>query len=405
MEEANEETIQLLFAPSSGSRPSTSAELLERIDIDDLMLELDTDRLLRSAVPCVVDTEFFYSAFQSQLKHGGAPRSLQPAREGEVRLFMAEETFEELVEKKLPKFATQLGTTTAVLENFLGRCWLDWLNLVELPTESVDARVAAVVARDSSDRPAACLASLLAPCVLLTNDQDFEALVGAIQSLRNVVVIRAAAALGRATLQLQTMAILPTLPVTGAAKGTRWVANRIGVSPWILGGIIVLLVVWAYRRQDGETRAVIDSRLLSLQASRPEGLDVEVATILLGAKLRGQASIVKSVLGRPDLAETILGLAKGLDAAGDVTEARQIEASAAACYFDAWCEHPATTLRFTTADAGRVPAHWLVFNGRRSLLTKGTSNRKAERPLNPKMLDTYLSPLLPREWPLTARQL
>jgi hypothetical protein len=177
--------------------------------------------------------------------------------EGEVRLFMAEETFEELVEKKLPKFATQLGTTTAVLENFLGRCWLDWLNLVELPTESVDPRVAAVVARDSSDRPAACLASLLAPCVLLTNDQDFEALVGAIQSLRHVVVIRAAAALGGATLQLQTIAMLPTLPVTGAAKGTRWVANRIGVSPWILGGIIVLLVVWGYRRQDGETRAVI----------------------------------------------------------------------------------------------------------------------------------------------------
>ena len=120
MDEANEEAIQRLFAPSSGSKPSTSAELLERIDIDDLMLQLDTDRLLRSPVPCVVDTEFFYSAFQSQLKHGGTPRSLQPAMEGEVRLFMAEETFEELVEKKLPKFATQLGTTTAVLENFLG---------------------------------------------------------------------------------------------------------------------------------------------------------------------------------------------------------------------------------------------------------------------------------------------
>jgi len=76
MDEANEEAIQRLFAPSSGSKPSTSAELMERIDIDDLMLQLDTDRLLRSPVPCVVDTEFFYSAFQSQLKHGGAPRSL-----------------------------------------------------------------------------------------------------------------------------------------------------------------------------------------------------------------------------------------------------------------------------------------------------------------------------------------
>jgi len=30
----------------------------------------------------------------------------------------------------------------------------------------------------------------------------------------------------------------------------------------------------------------------------------------------------------------------------------------------------------------RVPSHWPVFDGRRSLLTKGTSNRRAERPLN-----------------------
>jgi hypothetical protein len=256
-EEAIDETIQCLLAPAPGSQPPTAAELLERIDINDLMLKLDTARLLRSPVPCVVDTEFFYSAFQSQLKCGGAPRSLQTAMEGEIRLFMAEETFEELVDKKLAEFATQLDSTPAVLEDFLGQCWLDWLNLIELPTESADPRVAAVALRDSSDRPAACLASLLAPCVLLTNDQDFEALVGAIHSLRHVVVVRAAAALGGATVQLQTMTMLPTLPVTGAAKSTRWVANRIGVSPWILGSIILLLVVWAYRRQDGETRAVI----------------------------------------------------------------------------------------------------------------------------------------------------
>ncbi|MGD0983219.1 MAG: CRISPR-associated endonuclease Cas1 [Acidimicrobiales bacterium] len=130
------------------------------------------------------------------------------------------------------------------------------------------------------------------------------------------------------------------------------------------------------------TAGVCDPRLLRLQAAPPDGLDVEAATILLGAKLRGQARITKTILGRLDLAETIAGLAEALDDATDVIEARQLEASAAACYFDAWCEHPATTLRFTTADARRVPTHWPVFDGRRSLLTKGTSNRKAERPLN-----------------------
>src|SRR5262249_12581700 len=58
------------------------------------------------------------------------------------------------------------------------------------------------------------------------------------------------------------------------------------------------------------------------------------------------------------------------------------EASAAAAYFDAWCRNIATTLRYAKADMARVPAHWPIFEGRRSLLTKGVSPKKAERPLN-----------------------
>jgi CRISPR-associated protein Cas1 len=167
--------------------------------------------------------------------------------------------------------------------------------------------------------------------------------------------------------------------VIGAESG----AITLGAIRWCAEADVSVLVV------DDDAKVLLapatgacDPRLLRLQAAPPEGLDIEAAAILLGAKLRGQAGIVKNILGRPDLAETILGLGEGLDAASDVTEARQLEASAAACYFDAWCEHPATTLRFTTGDARRVPAHWPVFDGRRSLLTKGTSNRKAERPLN-----------------------
>ncbi|HLN06463.1 MAG TPA: CRISPR-associated endonuclease Cas1 [Acidimicrobiales bacterium] len=167
--------------------------------------------------------------------------------------------------------------------------------------------------------------------------------------------------------------------IIGAGSG----AITLGAIRWCAEADVSVLIV------DDDAKVLLapaagacDPRLLRLQASPPDGLDVEAATILLRAKLRGQAGVTKTILGRPDLAETIIGLAEGLDAANDVAEARQLEASAAACYFDAWCEHPATTLRFTTGDARRVPTHWPVFDGRRSLLTKGTSNRKAERPLN-----------------------
>jgi CRISPR-associated protein Cas1 len=127
---------------------------------------------------------------------------------------------------------------------------------------------------------------------------------------------------------------------------------------------------------------VDDARLRRVQAAPPDGLDVEAAAMLLGAKLTGQADVASRCLDRPDVAAAIGGLAEQLRAAGSVGECRQLEASAAAVYFDAWCRNRATTLRFARGDASRVPTHWPIFEGRRSLLTMGASAKRAERPLN-----------------------
>jgi CRISPR-associated endonuclease Cas1 len=137
----------------------------------------------------------------------------------------------------------------------------------------------------------------------------------------------------------------------------------------------VMLAPGAYRADDGRLRRV--------QAAPPEPLAVEAAGMLLGPKLAGQAEVCRRVLERPDVAATIDGLAEAMRAVSDVEAVRQLEASAAAAYFgDAWCVHPATTLRFRRADACRLPAHWPLWNGRRSLLARGVSPRRAERPLN-----------------------
>jgi CRISPR-associated endonuclease Cas1 len=125
-----------------------------------------------------------------------------------------------------------------------------------------------------------------------------------------------------------------------------------------------------------------DARLRRAQAAPAEALRLEAAAMLLGAKLTGQADVAGRCLERPDAATTIAELAEQLGAAGSVDECRQLEASAAAVYFDTWCRNVATTLRFARGDAARVPAHWPIFEGRRSLLTKGTSAKRAERPLN-----------------------
>jgi CRISPR-associated protein Cas1 len=125
-----------------------------------------------------------------------------------------------------------------------------------------------------------------------------------------------------------------------------------------------------------------DARLRRLQAARSADLARDLALSLLKAKLDGHARIAEATFERPDVATTIEGLVEATDHAATIEELRQLEASAAACYFDIWGAHPATTLRFTIRDTPRVPAHWFPYGGRRSLLTNGASPRKADRPLN-----------------------
>jgi CRISPR-associated protein Cas1 len=132
-----------------------------------------------------------------------------------------------------------------------------------------------------------------------------------------------------------------------------------------------------------------DARLRRLQAAPPAELARDIATELLTAKLAGQALLLRDALDRDALSDTVHGVIDAMHAAEDIDELRQLEASAAACYFDAWYSHPATTLRFTTRDSARVPAHWLVYEGRRSVLTNGASARSADRPLNSLLNLTY----------------
>jgi hypothetical protein len=75
-------------------------------------------------------------------------------------------------------------------------------------------------------------------------------------------------------------------------------------------------------------------------------------------------------------------IAAAVEAAETIDEIRGLEATAAASYFDAWVGHPSVVPRFATADQRRVPSHWSLYDGRRSLLGKGNANRRAASPTN-----------------------
>jgi CRISPR-associated endonuclease Cas1 len=131
---------------------------------------------------------------------------------------------------------------------------------------------------------------------------------------------------------------------------------------------------------------VDDARLRRAQAiagstdDHPVGL--AIVQRLLSFKLAGEQAVSRAVLRRVDVADTISELADAMCDVASISECRQLEASAAAAYFSGWVANDATTLSFATRDLRRVPEHWLGFNGRRSVIGLGNTNRRADRPLN-----------------------
>ena len=228
---------------------------LERIDLDALQAAAEHryTELFRGPYLGVLDTEFFRSAFQFQLKHDAPPLSLRVARSGHLKLFMAEDTFLELM-GKLEEFARDLGTSEAELESLIAEEWAPWIWIVDLPVETSDSRIELVAARDHTDRPAAVLATLLAPCLLLTKDKDFEALQVA-KPGDPVLAIRVSLMVNETTIELQGITTVPVLPIAAVAAGVEWIGKKAGVNPWVVGGILATIPGLIYWHMDEDRRA------------------------------------------------------------------------------------------------------------------------------------------------------
>ncbi len=82
------------------------------------------------------------------------------------------------------------------------------------------------------------LATILAPCLLLSIDNDFEAL-GVPDPSGPVRAVDAALELETATVELETTLVLPTLSTVGLVEGAGWVGRRIGISPWIVAAMLI----------------------------------------------------------------------------------------------------------------------------------------------------------------------
>jgi CRISPR-associated endonuclease Cas1 len=134
-------------------------------------------------------------------------------------------------------------------------------------------------------------------------------------------------------------------------------------------------------------------RMLALAPDLPVGIDI--ARSLLSRKLSGQAGLLAARFDEHDAAMTIADLASACADDETVDELRQLEASAAALYWQNWAGRPECVPNFAAKDRTRIPPHWSRYEGRRSVLASGNANRKAERPVN--ALLNYVYALLEAE--------
>jgi len=207
-------------------------------------------------LPAVLDTACVRTGLHYQLRNETPPASVTTARDGMIRLFMEFETLSETL-SRLPRFAAQFGVTVAELRRMLAEDWLPHIQVVKLPPSlrKLDPRAAAIRGKDADDYPAAALAALLSPCILLThNHKDFAAL-GVHTSKQGVDAVMGVIAVDIGELRLQAVVMVPTGPAQLAIVAGKWAAERIGPQAvWTIVIAAAACGIFWYCRQPTDRR-------------------------------------------------------------------------------------------------------------------------------------------------------
>jgi hypothetical protein len=241
--------------------PGGSAQVLTPEVMDALFAEaadLSTFDPRGGPLPAVLDTDFIRTGLQDQLKKGTPPRSVRSAQDGSLRLFMEYDTLVE-AEEKLPKFAGQLGISVAELRQILNQDWLPNIDVVRLPPglRKLDPRALLVRADDVDDYPAAALATLLSPCLLLTHNYKHFGALGVRTREQGLDGVMAVVAINIGEVRLHAAIVVPALPVRIAGATMNWAAGKIGNYAWVILGLAVAGGIYWYFKQPAERRDAI----------------------------------------------------------------------------------------------------------------------------------------------------
>jgi hypothetical protein len=280
--------------------PTAAAPILSEEELAAMLAEAAELSALdprRGPLPAVLDTGFIRTGLEDQLKKSKPPASVWSAQDGSLRLFMEYDTLIE-TDEKLPKFADQLGVTVTELRRILNQDWLPNIGVVRLPPalRELDPRALLVRDRDADDFPAAALAALLSPCLLLTHDKDFGVLgVRTRNQGRDGVLAVIAIKVGE--VRLQAVIAVPALPFRAAGAAMNWATEKIGPAAWVILGLVVAGGIYWYLKQPTERRDDIKKVAASIGTHAMNQYGT-VAGEVYQAQVRLRACMVPRPVGR-----------------------------------------------------------------------------------------------------------
>jgi hypothetical protein len=271
-------------------------------------------------LPSVLDTACVRTGLHYQLSNGFPPASVTIAQDGAVRLFMEYDTLAETY-THLPKFAKQLGVTVTELRRILNEDWLPHIRVVKVPPSlrQLDPRALAVRDRDADDFPAAALAALLSPCILLTHNHNDFAALGMHTTSQGIDAVKAVIAINLGQVRVHAVLVIPAVPVRLAAAGTKWAAERIGPAAWVILVLAAAGGIYWYSKQPPERRERIkkvatDVGTYFLDEYSAAAADVREARLSLRA----------CVVPRPDRRSTPSAILRELAIAPESLSAQQL---------------------------------------------------------------------------------
>lgn len=251
-------------------------------------------------VPTVLDADALSSSIRHHTKNNWPSFIARFSGGGHLPVLASEHVYWE-VYKGLPKHAAETGLSIEALRACFETAYLPHIRWVRVASGlGHDERVSEVT--DVTDVPTAHLATLIAPCVVLSEDKSLRRPGFAGNQWRDVA--GSTLAVAETLAHQQGLALGVSLPAIGSFKGAAALSRRIQLPGWVGALALVGGVVWLLRGsrrrevagqffiplmeefsrlQDEQQRALADLEAVVLKPAQPAGAKQMIATVLARA--------------------------------------------------------------------------------------------------------------------------